>query len=454
MPELTARQRQVLERLVAEGFQFIVIPPYENALCVRQGNCAALLAPETGGGIRILAPPSFLIDGNLSAKVSRREGEWFVWKQKELEATAERKAELERFGSRLTGMLGEKGLAGRGEFAPGVLKGQTDFSMRVYDVICIGAGPTGLACAIEAVRAGMRPLVIDKGCLCNSLSHYPVNMMFFTTPELLEIGDLPLTCAGEKPSRTEALKYYRKAAEHYGLELRLYERVLRVEGSDGRFAAVSLNAHGEEQRYLGRKVVIATGYYDLPNLLGVPGEELAHVAHYYTEPHAFWNQDVVVVGAQNSAAEAALDLFRAGARVTLVHRGRELGKSIKYWVRPDIENRIKAGEIKARFRTRVVEIRRQSVLVEGGTGPEDLPARQVFLLTGYHPDFEFLESLGVTLDSKLRKPRVNPETLESNVPGVYLAGVVIGGLQTNEIFIENGRHHGKQIIGGIKSRGA
>ena len=326
--------------------------------------------------------------------------------------------------------------------------------MAVYDLICIGAGPTGLACAIEAVRAGMRPLVIDKGCLCNSLCHYPVNMVFFTTPELLEIGDLPLTCAGEKPTRSEALKYYRKAAEHYGLELRLYERVVRVEGKEGGFVVVVLDAGGEEQRYAGRRVVVATGYYDLPNLLRVPGEDLPHVSHYYTEPHAFWNQDVVVVGGQNSAAEAALDLFRAGARVTLVHRGGELGRSLKYWVRPDIENRIKAGEIKAMFGTRVAEVRRQSVVVEGDRGKEELPARHVFALTGYHPDFGFLEQMGVTLDPLTKKPRVNAETLESNVPGIYLAGVVIGGLQTNEIFIENGRHHGKQIIEALRSRGA
>jgi len=323
--------------------------------------------------------------------------------------------------------------------------------MSVYDVVCVGAGPTGLACAIEAVRAGMQALVIDKGCLCNSLYHYPVNMVFFTTPELLEIGDLPLTCAGEKPTRSEALKYYRKAVEHYGLEVRLYERVMSIRGSDGQFVVVTVNREGEERKYEGRKVIVATGYYDLPNLLGVAGEELGHVSHYYTEPHRFWDQDVIVVGGQNSAAEAALDLFRAGVRVTLVHRGRELGKSIKYWVRPDVENRIKAGEINARFKTRVVEIRPECVVVESGGRKKELAAQQVFLLTGYHPDFDFLEGLGIVLDPKTRKPRVNPETLESNVRGIYLAGVVIGGLQTSEIFIENGRFHGKQIVRALSS---
>ena len=323
--------------------------------------------------------------------------------------------------------------------------------MTTYDLICIGAGPTGLASAIEARRAGMRPLVIDKGCLCNSLFHYPVNMVFFTTPELLEIGDLPLVCAAEKPTRSEALKYYRKAAEHYQFELRLFERVERVEGSDGKFAVVTRAENGTEQRYAGRKIVVATGYYDLPNPLGVEGENLPHVSHYYTQPHEFWNRDVVVVGGKNSAAEAALDLFRGGARVTLVHRGAELGASIKYWVRPDIENRIKAGEVRAHFGSQVARIAPDHVVVRGGAGGEQsVPARQVFALTGYHPDFEFLERLGVRLDRETRKPACDPETLESNVPGLHLAGVIIGGRQTSEIFIENGRFHGKQIVKALR----
>src|SRR6267154_2117524 len=323
--------------------------------------------------------------------------------------------------------------------------------MANYDVICIGAGPTGLACAIEAVRAGMKPLVIDKGSLCNSIFHYPVNMYFFTTPELLEIGDLPLVCAAEKPTRVEALKYYRKAVEHYGLELRLFETVTRLHGHDGDFTVTSKTEKRIEQRYTGKKVVIATGYYDLPNEMGVPGEELPHVSHYYTEPHEFWNQDVVVVGGKNSAAEAALDLYRNGARVTLVHRNAELGATIKYWVRPDIENRIKAEQVKGMFSTRMKKITADEVIVENGGGEKRLPAKQVFALTGYHPDFAFIESLGVKLDAQTKKPAQNPETLESNVPGLYLAGVVIGGRHTGEIFIENGRFHGKQIINALKS---
>jgi thioredoxin reductase (NADPH) len=318
--------------------------------------------------------------------------------------------------------------------------------MEPYDIVCIGAGPTGLATAIEAKRTGMRPLVIDKACVCHSIFHYPVNMVFFTTPELLEIGDLPLVCAADKPTRVEALKYYRKAAEHYGLELRLYERVLRVEGQDGNFTVVTTREKGTEQRYQSKKIAVATGYYDLPNQLGVQGEDLPHVSHYYSEPHEFWNQDVVVIGGKNSAAEATLDLYRNGARVTLVHRNKELGASIKYWVRPDIENRIKAGQVKALFETRVKQITGDEVVVENGAGEKRLPARQVFALTGYHPDYTFIESLGVQLDPESRKPALNPSTLESNVPGLYLAGVVTGGRHTGEIFIENGRFHGKQII--------
>jgi thioredoxin reductase (NADPH) len=322
--------------------------------------------------------------------------------------------------------------------------------MGTYDIICIGAGPTGLATAIEAIRVGMRPLVIDKASLCHSIFRYPVNMVFFTTPELLEIGDLPLVCAAEKPTRIEALKYYRKAAEHFGLELRLFERVVRVDGRDGDFTVVTITEKGAEQRYRSKKIAVATGYYDLPNELGVPGENLLHVSHYYTEPHEFWNQDVVVVGGKNSAAEAALDLFRNGARVTLVHRNKDLGASIKYWVRPDIENRIKGGQVKALFETLVKQITREEVVVENGAGEKRLPARQVFALTGYHPDYQFIESLGVRLDRESRKPALNAKTLESNVRGIHLAGVVTGGKHTGEIFIENGRFHGKQIIEGLK----
>ncbi|HMD40695.1 MAG TPA: YpdA family putative bacillithiol disulfide reductase [Candidatus Acidoferrum sp.] len=323
--------------------------------------------------------------------------------------------------------------------------------MGTYDIICIGSGPTGLACAMEAKRAGMNPLVIDKGCLCNSIYHYPVNMVFFTTPELLEIGDLPLVSAAEKPVRVEALKYYRKAVEHYALEVRLFERVQRVDGHDGHFTVVTQTAKGGEVRHSSKKIAVATGYYDLPNTMGIPGEDLPHVSHYYTEPYEFWNEDVVVIGGKNSAAEAALDLYRNGARVTLVHRKAEMGSTIKYWVRPDIENRIKAGQVKALFETSVKQITPDEVVVQNGGAEKRLPAKQVFALTGYHPDFTFIESLGVQLDPETRKPALDPNSLESNVPGIHLAGVVIGGRHTSEIFIENGRFHGKQIIESLKA---
>jgi thioredoxin reductase (NADPH) len=324
--------------------------------------------------------------------------------------------------------------------------------MENYDLICIGAGPTGLASAIEGKRAGMRPLVIDKGCLCNSIYHYPANMIFFTTPELLEIGDLPLTTQAEKPTRVEALKYYRKCAEHYELDVRQYETVLRVEGSDGNFPVVTRLKNGAEIKHGAKKIVVATGYYDLPNELGVRGENLPHVSHYYTEPYSFWREPVVVVGGKSSAAEAALELYRNGAEVTLIHRDAELGASIKYWLRPDIMNRIKAGQVKAMLGSTVKEITETEVVVAGKSGETRVPAKRVFLLTGHHPDYEFIQSLGVKLDPDSRRPSLDPNTLESNVPGIYLAGVIIGGRFTGEIFIENGRFHGKQIIEALQRK--
>jgi thioredoxin reductase (NADPH) len=322
-------------------------------------------------------------------------------------------------------------------------------------VICIGAGPTGLACAIEAKRAGMRSLVIDKGCICNSLLHYPINMMFFTTPERMEIGDLPMTTTGGKPTRAEALKYYRRAVEHYGLDTQLYQHVDRIFGKDDAFVVHTVNDSGARHEYVGNKVIIATGYYDRPNPLNIPGEDLPHVSHYFSEAHPYWNQDVVVIGAKNSAAETALDLFRVGARVTMVNRGTEMGKSLKYWVKPDIENRIHAGEIRAIFSAQVTRIEPGKVWIRhSASGKEEsIPAAHVFAMTGYHPDFEFLEKQGIVLDPETRRPQINPDTLETNVPGIYVAGVVVGGRQTSDIFIENGRFHGRQIIAAITGKG-
>jgi thioredoxin reductase (NADPH) len=299
----------------------------------------------------------------------------------------------------------------------------------------------------------MRALVIDKGALCNSLYHYPVNMLFFTTPERMEIGDLPMTTTGGKPTRVEALKYYRRAVEHYGLANRLYERVEKIDGKIDAFVVETRDQHGARREYRGKKIVIATGYYDRPNLLGIPGEDLPNVSHYFTDAHPFWNQDVVVIGGKNSAAEAALDLFRGAARVTLVHRQPEMGKSLKYWVKPDIENRIRAGEINALFSTRVTRIEPGQVFVKNSGSEKSIPAAHVFAMTGYHPDFDFLLQQGIDLDPETRRPQINPDTLETNVPGIYVAGVVVGGMQTSDIFIENGRFHGRQIISAMTGRG-
>ncbi len=322
----------------------------------------------------------------------------------------------------------------------------------LYDVICIGAGPTGLACAIAAKRAGMNSLVIDKGCLCNSLYHYPTNMNFFTTPERMEIGDIPMTISGGKPTRVEALKYYRRAVEHYGIDLRLYERVERIDGNEGDFVVHAKTDSGD-RRYHGKKIVIATGYYDLPNPVGIPGEDLPNVSHYFTDPHPYWNQQVVVIGGRNSAAEAALELFRGGAHVTLIHRDSAMGKTLKYWVKPDIENRIRAGEIRAMFNSHVTRIEPHQVLVQNSNHETAVPAVQVFAMTGYHPDFSFLERQGIELDPETRRPKVNSETLETNRPGIYVAGVVVGGKNTSDIFIENGRFHGRQIAAAMVGKG-
>ena len=322
-----------------------------------------------------------------------------------------------------------------------------------YDVICIGAGPTGLACAIDAKLDSLRPLVIDKGCLCNSLFHYPTNMSFFTTPERMEIGDLPMTTTGGKPTRAEALKYYRRAVEHFELEVRQYEKVDRIEGKDEAFTVRTTDRSGHHQEYRGRKIIIATGFYDRPNRLNVRGEELPNVSHYFSEAHPYWNQDVVIIGGGNSAAEAALELFRASAHVTIVHRDAEMSKGLKYWVKPDIENRIRGSEIRALFNTQVLSIDSNQVWVKNGRSEESVPASHVFALIGYHPDFDFLERHGILLDPKTKRPSIDPETLETNVPGIYVAGVVVGGLQTSRIFIENGRFHGRQIIAAITGKG-
>jgi len=320
------------------------------------------------------------------------------------------------------------------------------------DVIVIGAGPTGLACAIEAQKVGAKTLLIEKGCLANSLYHYPTNMLFFTTPELLEIGDVPFSTARQKPTREEALEYYRKVAEHYRLDVRQYQRVLKAAGLDNAFTVIAQDQHGNRLSYHTRKLIIATGYYDLPNYLNIPGEGLPKVSHYYKEPHPFSDTDVLVIGGKNSAAIAALDLWRHGARVTLVHRGPQMHKNVKYWILPDIENRIRNGEVKAYFNSSVQEIRSESVVLNTPGGTLELKNDFVLALVGYHPDYEFLTDLGVELQGDQLRPVTDPETFESNVPGIYLAGVIVAGSRTSEIFIENGRFHGKHIAIDLKTK--
>lgn len=320
----------------------------------------------------------------------------------------------------------------------------------INDLLVIGAGPTGMACAIEAQRAGFSALLVDKGCLVNSLFHYPAHMTFFTTPELLEIGDIPFPSVNQKPTRLEALEYYRGVAQHYKLNVRQYEKVEQVEGSDGAFTVHTLLKRGKRHAYEARKLVVATGYYDLPNIMDVMGEALPKVFHYYHEPHPYYDSDVLVVGGKNSAAIAALELWRRGARVTLVHRGPGMSPSVKYWIKPDIENRIKNGEIKAYFNTTVSEIDPEFVALFTPHGEVRLKNDFVFALTGYHPDFEFLRSLGIQLSELDCRPVCDPQTLESNVSGIYLAGVIVAGSKTSEIFIENGRFHGKQIAEDLK----
>lgn len=321
------------------------------------------------------------------------------------------------------------------------------------DVLVVGAGPTGLACGIEAVRAGLKLLMIEKGCLVNSIFHYPAEMIFFTSRELLEIGDLPLPSINVKPTRAEALEYYRRVAEFYRLPIHFQERVTAIDGTDGTFQTITQSDGPKRRTYTARKVILATGYYDLPNLLGIPGEDLPKVSHYYTDGHPFYQRKVAVIGGANSAAEAALDLYRHGAEVTLVHRERELSKHIKYWVRPDLENRIKEKSVRALFECEVKEIANDWICVQTAAG-ESLRVENdfVFALTGYHPDFDFLRRAGVEVAPETSRPVCNPQTLESNVPGLYLAGVIIAGLETNAIFIENGRFHGKQIIADIKRK--
>jgi thioredoxin reductase (NADPH) len=321
-----------------------------------------------------------------------------------------------------------------------------------FDLLVIGAGPTGLACAIEAQKAGFRVVLVDKGCLCNSLFHYPSHMTFFTTSELLEIGGIPFPSTHAKPTRDEALEYYRQVAAFYKLHVRPYRRVEQVTGADGAFTVHTRDRFGRVLEMEARKLAVAIGYYDLPNLMNIPGEELSKVYHYYNDPHPYSGLDVAVIGGKNSAAIAALELWRHGARVTLIYRGPGITPNVKYWIKPDIENRIKNGQVTAYFHSQVVEITPDAVVIETAEGRKTLANDFVFALTGYHPDFGFLERLGVECVGADRMPACDAETLESNIPGIYLAGVVVAGERTSEIFIENGRFHGVQIAAALAEK--
>lgn len=318
----------------------------------------------------------------------------------------------------------------------------------LLDILIIGGGPIGLACGIEAQKEGLSYLIVEKGTLVNSLYHYPLNMTFFSTSERLEIGGVPFVSIQAKPTRPEALEYYRRVATKFALHLRLFEPVKQVERKEEYFVVTTT-----KETYAAQNIIVATGFYDIPNLMNIPGEDLPKVTHYYRDPNFYAFQDVLVVGANNSSVDAALETYRKEARVTMVVREGEIGRRVKYWVKPDIENRIAEGSIKAHFHSVLKEIRETEVDIQTPDGLITIPNDWVLAMTGYQPNFSFLEALGVHLsDDEKRHPSYNPNTMESNVPGIYLAGVVCGGMDTHLWFIENSREHAPRIIQAIRER--
>jgi thioredoxin reductase (NADPH) len=321
-------------------------------------------------------------------------------------------------------------------------------SKNKHDIIIIGGGPIGLACGIEAEKRKLSYLILEKGCLVNSIFNYPANMTFFSTSERLEIGEVPFISHGVKPTRTEALEYYRRVKVSWNLKINLYEKVESISGSKGNFKIDT-----SKSSYTAVNVIICTGYYDYPNLMNVKGEDLKKVKHYYDEPHPYAERKIVIVGGGNSAVDVALETYRRGSDVTMVVKKNELDKGVKYWVRPDIENRLKEGSIKSFFSSTIAAIRENEVDIETHEGIVTIENDFVLAMTGYHPDFEFLKKAGVTLrtDSTMQ-PEFNEETFETNEPGIYLAGVVCGGMETGKWFIENSRYHAEYILEHIASQ--
>ena len=318
---------------------------------------------------------------------------------------------------------------------------------QVYDLIIIGAGPTGINIGIEAKKAGLNFLILERNKLVNSIYNFPTNMTFFSTSKNLEIGGIPFISHSDKPTRKEALEYYRRIFETFELPVRFKEEVIRIEKNE-----VDFSLESNIKKYTCKNIVVSTGFYDIPNKMGVPGENLPKVKHYYDDAHPYIGMDILVVGGANSACDVALETLQKGAHVTMAVRGAELYQKVKYWILPNIENRIKEGSIKAHFNTEIIEIRDHEVDLKTDQGLITIPNDYVLAMTGYRPDFPFLKSLGIQFDGDLMIPQHNEKTLESNVPGIYVAGVINAGCQTSKLFIENTRDHGEKIIGSILNK--
>ena len=320
--------------------------------------------------------------------------------------------------------------------------------MKPYDLVIIGAGPAGLGCAISAVKRKLNVLLMDKGNIVNSIINFPVNMTFFSTADLLEIHDIPFSSMNFRPNRTEAVRYYHSLVKHFDVPIETLAMVKSVEKSGNDFE-VYYTKSGKNKQLSSKKIILATGFFDNPNKLDIEGERLNHVSHYYLDPLKHFNQDVVIVGGKNSAIEAALELHRSGARVSIVHRRKEIKESVKYWVLPDIQNRIKENSIKAYLNSQVKEITHEFVIIEGKHDTKKIPADAVYLLTGYHPGVSMFEQVGIQFDQNSLVPQIDSKSLESNIQGLYLAGSLIAGRNANKIFIENSREHGEIILSDI-----